>query len=114
MTEVAARLAPERRLAILPWSHELAQTWMAPLSPAVRDASMHLKLRDGRLLSGPETFVELVGCFRGGGLVRRLAQAVPPADRALRAAYSLVAGRRGPLSRLVPDRPALVREPHLR
>ncbi len=111
MAELLFHLARRRELAFLPWSAPLAAAWLAGLEPDVRDASMHLKLADGTLVSGNGVFAATLAHARGLKWLAWLGGHVPGASRLLASAYGLVAGHREFLSRLVPYRPAVIREP---
>lgn len=104
MAKLAMRWDRRKRLAFLPWSDERAQEWMAALDPEVRDATMHIKLRDGRLLSGPGTFAVVLSFLPGMRWLGRLGRRNKVAGKALGKTYKFVARRRGTLSKLVPGR----------
>jgi hypothetical protein len=114
MAEMLSRLARRRELAFLPWSFPDAVAWLAAIAPEVRDRSMHLKLPDGTLLSGDRVLGQTLAFVRGLKWIGWLAENVPLAGRLLARFYGLVAGRREFLSRCVPYRPAVVREPRIR
>lgn len=114
MAELAMRWDRRGRLGFLPWSHEIAAEWLKDLPPEVRDASMHFKLRNGRLLSGNETFAALLFFLPGAGWFGRLARRNALAGKLLAGVYSLVARNRERLSPLVPYRELVVVEPELR
>ncbi len=111
MAELLWRIARRRELAFLPWSSPLATAWLAGLEPQIRDASMHLKLTDGTLVSGNDVFAITLERVRGLKWVAWLGANVPGAHRLLAAIYGLVAGHREFLSKLVPYRPAVTSEP---
>jgi predicted DCC family thiol-disulfide oxidoreductase YuxK len=113
MAELLLRLSRRRELAMLPWSAEMARAWLAALEPVVRDASMHLKLADGALVSGDEVFAATLAHVRGLKWLAWLARKARPADWLMAHIYRFVARHRDFFSRLVPYRPAVSREPHL-
>ena len=114
MAEVLYRLAQRRELGFLPWSSPTAQAWLARLPPAVQDRSMHLKLPDGTLVSGGRVMAATLASVRGLKWLGWLAEKVPVAGRLLAWLYDFVARHREFLSRCVPDRPPVIREPRLR
>jgi hypothetical protein len=111
MAEIIARWDRRGRLALLPWSHGLATCWMEKLTPEVRDASMHVKLSDGRLVSGDETFAVLLCFLPGARRLGRLGRRNAIAGRLLASVYAVVARKREFLSRLAPCRRPVVVEP---
>ncbi len=111
MAELAMRWDRKERLAFLPWCHAQAAAWLADLDPAVRDRSMHMKLRNGRLLSGPHTFTALLRFLPGLRWLGRLGYRVRPVGWLIERAYLLPARNREPLSNVVPFRPLVFREP---
>ncbi len=111
MAELLFRLARSRELSVMPWSSPLAFGWLEELSPEVRDASMHLKLPDGSLLSGPGVLADTLAHTRGLKWVAWLAERIPPFARYLAWQYRFVARRREFFSRVVPNRPPVHREP---
>ena len=111
----AVRIWDGRRcLALLPWSDPLAREWMAALASDARERSMHVMQPDGVLLSGGDAFVAVIAVLPGLGWLARLAGRVDWVRRLLGGAYRLVAANRGPLSRIVPNRPAAVQRPAVR
>lgn len=114
MAELAWRWDGQARLGFLPWCHPLARGWMAGLNPDVRDASMHVMLRGGRLVSGPVTFALLLSALPGVAWMGRLGLRRGVVGRVLGGAYMLAARNREVLSRVVPYRDLVVREPRLR
>jgi len=113
MAEVLYRLARRPELAFLPWSSSLGEAWLRDLEPQARDASMHLKLPDGTLVSGNDVFGETLAHVRGVKWIAWSARNVPKAGSLLAWTYGLVAGHREFLSKLVPDRPPVTHEPQL-
>lgn len=113
MAELFYRLARPRELAFLPWSTPMAQAWLAGLDPAIRDRSMHLKQPDGTLLSGNQVFAATLACVRGLKWLGWLSRKLPPFSAFLEWTYRWVAGHREFLSRLVPYRQPVVREPQV-
>lgn len=111
MTRLIAAWDRPRRVAILPWSHPWAAGWLAALPGPVLHRSMHLRTPDGALVSGGDSFVALLGYLPGAGWLARLARKVPRAGAVIGGAYLIVAGRRGFLSRLVPNCAPVLREP---
>lgn len=114
MAECLFHLARPRDLAFLPWSSPVARAWISGLEPAVRDASMHLKLPDGSLVSGNGVFARTLAQVRGLRWLAWLAARAPVFQGLLATVYSLAAGHREFLSRCVPYRPPVAREPELR
>lgn len=102
------------RMALLPWSEPLAREWMAALPAATRDRSMHVQEPEGPLRSGGDALIAVLAALPGSGWLARLAERVGPLRGTLAWGYALVARNRGPLSRVVPERPAVVRRPGLR
>jgi predicted DCC family thiol-disulfide oxidoreductase YuxK len=113
ITEVLFRFARPRELAFLPWSSGIAEAWLGELEPGTRDASMHLKLPDGALVSGNAVFGATLARVRGMQWIAWTARNIPGAGSFLAWTYGLVAGHREFLSRLVPNRPPVFREPLL-
>jgi predicted DCC family thiol-disulfide oxidoreductase YuxK len=111
MAELLFRLARRRELAFLPWSTPRAEAWLCGLPAGVRDASMHLKLPDGALVSGDGVLGATLARVRGLKWLAWLGRRLPPAGRLLAWSYGLVARHRDLLSRLVPERPPVMREP---
>ncbi len=114
MAELLYRLARRRDLAFLPWSSAIAEAWLSGLTPKVRDRSMHLKRSDGTLISGGSAFAATLANVRGLKWIAGLAEDVPMAGALLARQYDFFAGHREFLSRCVPDRPPVVREPRLK
>ena len=114
MAEALFRLARREDLALLPWSSEIAQPWLQELEPGVRDASMHLKLPDGTLVSGNPVFAATLGHVRGLKWLAWSAHNVPGAAGFLAGTYGLVARNREILSKFVPYRPPVISKPELR
>jgi predicted DCC family thiol-disulfide oxidoreductase YuxK len=114
MAELATRWDRRERLAFLPWSHEIAEAWIADLPPEVRDTSMHFKLRNGRLISGNGTFAILLSFLPGTRWLGRLGRRNRAVGWLLGNIYSLTARNRERLSPLVPYRELVVVEPELR
>jgi hypothetical protein len=75
---------------------------------------MHLKLPDGTLVSGPRVFAATLASVRGLKWLAWLGEHSPLVGRLLAWHYAFVAGHREFLSRLVPYRPPVTREPRLR
>jgi predicted DCC family thiol-disulfide oxidoreductase YuxK len=114
MAELIFRLARPSELAFLPWSAPVAQVWLSGLTPHVRDASMHLKCPDGTLISGDAVFAATLAHVRGLKWLAWLAGKSSLPATFLRWQYRVVARHREFLSRLVPNRPPVSREPPLR
>ena len=113
IAEMLCRFARRRELGFLPWSSGIAEAWLAGLAPGVLDRSMHLKLPDGRLVSGNAVLAATLAHVRGLKWVAWLDKNVPGASSFLAWQYGVLAGHRESLSRFVPDRPAVIREPRL-
>ena len=113
MAELIYRLARPRELAVLPWSSDVAGAWLAGLRPEVRDASMHLLLANGSMISGKPVFEASLAHVRGLRWLAALAGRSRIVSAALGGGYGWAARNRSWLSRFVPDRPAVRREPHL-
>jgi predicted DCC family thiol-disulfide oxidoreductase YuxK len=113
MAEMLFRVARRRELGFLPWSSDLAEAWLGGLEPTARDRSMHLKLPDGTLVSGNGVLGATLASVRGLKWIAWLAANVPPAGRFLAWQYGVVAGHREFFSRLVPDRPPVIRKPRV-
>lgn len=113
MAELLCYLASRRELGLLPWSSGVAAAWLADLAPGVRDRSMHLKLPDGMLVSGNAVFVATLAHVRGLRWMAWVGKNVPGAGSILAWQYGFLAKRRNSLSRFVPDRPAVLREPRM-
>jgi hypothetical protein len=75
---------------------------------------MHLKLPDGTLVSGDGVFAATLAHTRGLKWLAWLATHVPGPGWLLGGLYGFVAGHRDLFSRVVPNRPPVVREPRLR
>ena len=98
------RLDRDRELAILPLQDAEATALLADLPEEERLATWRVALDDGTLAgrgAGAPALLRSVRLTRPAGRALGL---VP--ERALEAAYDLVAGNRGRLGRLVPDGPA--------
>jgi predicted DCC family thiol-disulfide oxidoreductase YuxK len=113
MAETLYHFARSRELGFLPWSTGIAEAWLVGLAPGVRNGSMHLKLPDGTLVSGAGVLGKTLASVRGLKWIAWLAENVPGAGRLLAWQYEFVAGHREFLSRFVPDRPPVIREPGL-
>ncbi|HEX2519886.1 MAG TPA: DCC1-like thiol-disulfide oxidoreductase family protein, partial [Castellaniella sp.] len=98
-------------LGLLPFSSPAAIELMAPLDPAVRDRSMHLVAEDGSIASAGEAMVDLLEFLPGLRWLGRLGHRIAPLGALIGWSYRLVAGNRGFLSRIVPDRPSVMRLP---
>ncbi len=114
MAEMIYRCARRRELSILPWSSAIAGAWLAGLPPSVRDLSMHLKLPDGTLVGGDAVLIATLTHVRGLKWVAWLGRHVPWAGSFVAWQYRFVARHREAFSRLVPDRPPVMREPGVR
>ena len=113
MAELLCRLARRRDLGFLPWSSATAEAWLVDLEPRIRDRSMHLKLPDGTLVSGNAVLLMTLAHVRPLKWVAWLGGHVPGAASLIAWQYGLVAGHREFFSRLVPDRPPVIREPRV-
>lgn len=114
MAEVLLRLSRRTELAVLPWGHALGREWLREVEPEVRDASMHLKLPDGRLVSGNQVLEATLRHVRAFRWVATLARRSRLVRRSLASGYGWAARHREFLSRCVPNRRPVVREPGLR
>lgn len=114
MAEVLLRLSRRSELAVLPWGHDQGREWLAGLEPSVRDASMHLKLPDGRLVSGNRVLEATLRHVRSLRWVAALARRSRLVRRMLGSGYGWAAKHRELLSRCVPNRRPVMREPGLR
>jgi hypothetical protein len=113
MAETVYHFSRRRELGLLPWSTGIAEAWLVGLEPGVVDLSMHLKLPDGTLVSGAGVLGATLASVRGLKWISWLAENVPGVERLLAWQYGLVAGHREFLSRFVPDRRPVIREPRM-
>ena len=113
MAEALYRMARTEELAFLPWSSHIAEAWFGDLEPQLRDLSMHLKLPGGALVSGNAVLGATLAHVRGLKWIAWIARDVRAAGSLLAWAYGLVARHREFLSKFVPDRPPVIREPRL-
>ena len=101
------------RVALLPWSDPVAKEWMAILSPSSRDSSMHVRVPEGPLQSGSDALLTVLATLPGTSWLASAAERVSLLRKMLSWSYMLVSRSRGHLSRMVPDRPGVVRRPRL-
>ena len=99
------------RVALLPWSHPRAVVWMHGLTPAERDASMHIALPDGVLLHSGDAMILLFDALPGLHWLGALARRSDTLRDCVGWGYGVAARNRETLSRLVPNRPPVERHP---
>ncbi|MEX0850365.1 MAG: DCC1-like thiol-disulfide oxidoreductase family protein [Gaiellaceae bacterium] len=106
---VVVRLDLERELGVLPLQDPEAASFLEPLTEEERITSWRVVQPDGSLAGLGAGVVPLLRAMRLTGPAARLVSLVP--DRALNAAYGVVARHRSRLGRAVPDGPAPRRFP---
>ncbi|PZC43271.1 MAG: putative thiol-disulfide oxidoreductase YuxK, DCC family [Chloroflexi bacterium] len=97
------------RVDLLPRSAAASVELLRTLDPALRDGSMHLIDREGRLQSGEVALLGLLALLPGTGTLARVAGAVGPVGWALGAGYAVLVRNRGRLSRVTPETAAVTR-----
>ena len=96
-------------MSIVPLSDERSPGLLAPMGADERQASIHLRLPGGRVVSGGAAAVGVARELPGTRRVAAAAQRSDAATRAVERAYRAIARHRHGLARLVPDRDPVTR-----
>jgi hypothetical protein len=112
MAALVKALDTAENLAILGFTHPLGNTYLTQLSDAELMSGMHLVGIDGSLKTGGDAEIGMLALLpQPMRSVGKAAQRFGFVSKPLKAAYSLIAANRTRLGRIVPDLPAVNREP---
>ncbi len=99
-------------LAILGFTHPLGNTYLMQLSDTELMSGMHLVGINGSLRSGGDAEIGMLALLpQPMRAVGKAGQRFGFVAKPLKAAYSLIAANRSRLGKIVPDLPAVNREP---
>jgi hypothetical protein len=112
MAALVKALDSAENLAILGFTHPLGNTYLMQLSDAELMSGMHLVGVDGSLKTGGDAEIAMLALLpQPMRSVGKAGQRFGFVGKPLKAAYSLIAANRTRLGRIVPDLPAINREP---
>ena len=112
MAALVKALDSAENLAILGFTHPLGNTYLMQLTDAELMSGMHLVGTDGTLKTGGDAEIAMLALLpQPMRAVGKAGQRFGFVAKPLKAAYSLIAANRNRLGRIVPDLPAVNREP---
>jgi hypothetical protein len=112
MAALVKALDSVENLAILGFTHPLGNTYLMHLSDTELMSGMHLVGVDGLIKTGGDAEIAMLALLpQPMRAVGKAGQRFGFVAKPLKAAYSLIAANRSRLGRIVPDLPAVNREP---